>query len=219
MNNLAVEKLEKFFSKFKPIHYKKGETILRPGDIPQGVYLLKKGYIKLSSISEDGKELLLIIFKPDDFFPLMWAINNTPNTQYLETMTDVELWRAPRPAFLEFIKNNPDVFLELTSRILIRLGGILQRMEYLAFGNAYEKVASIILICAERFGEKEGENIVIQVPLTHKDIATLLGITRETASIEIKKIERKGFIAYCGRSLVVRNKKGLEKESLLTNGL
>lgn len=217
MNNLAVEKLEKFFSQFKTIHYKKGEVIIRPGDIPPGVYLLKKGYVKLYSISSEGKELTLIIFKADDFFPITWAINGTPNTQYLEAMTAIEAWRAPKLEFLEFLKNNSDSFFELTSRMLIRLRGLMQRMEYLAFGNAYAKVASILLICAERFGEKEGENIVIKVPLTHNDIATLLGITRETASIEIKKLERKGLIAYHGRSVVVEDKKGLEQESLLTD--
>lgn len=217
MNNLAVEKLEKFFSQFKTIHYKKGEVIIRPGDIPPGVYLLKKGYVKLYSISSQGEELTLIIFKADDFFPITWAINGTPNTQYLEAMTAIEAWRAPKLEFLEFLKNNSDSFFELTSRMLVRLRGLMQRMEYLAFGNAYEKVASILLICAERFGEQEGGNIVIKVPLTHKDIAALLGITRETASIEIKKLERKGLIAYHGRSVVVEDKKGLEQESLLTD--
>ena len=211
----AIGKLNNFFSKFKKYHYKKGEVILRGGDSPQGVYFIDKGYVKDYSISKEGEELMLILFKPEDFFPMQWVFNNKPNDHYFEAMTAVELWRCPKEDFIAFIEANPEIFFELTSHIVLRLGGIMQRMEYLAFGNAYQKVASIIMICAERFGEKEGTTIIIQVPLTHRDIANFLGLTRETASIEIKKLERKNLITYRGRHLVVKDISGLKKESIL----
>lgn len=215
MNALAIEKLNKFFAKFKKYYYKKGEVILRAGDSAQGVYFIDKGYVKDYSISKEGEELILIIFKPEDFFPMQWVFNNKPNVHYFEAMTAVELWRCPKEDFIAFLEANPKIFFELTSHILIRMGGIMQRMEYLAFGNAYQKVASIIAICAERFGEKEGEEVVIQVSLTHQDVANLLGLTRETTSIEIKKLERENLITYKGRHLVVKDVSGLKKESLL----
>ncbi len=215
MSNSTAEKLAEFFSKFKKYRYKKGEVILRGGDVPQGVYFIDKGYVRDYAISKDGEELTLIIFKPEDFFPMQWVFNNRPNSHYFDAMSTVELWRCPKEDFIKFIGENPEIFLELTSHIALRLGGILQRMEYLAFGNAYEKVASILLICAERFGKKEGGETVIQVVLSHRDIANLLGLTRETASIEIKKLERKGLIAYRGRLLVVKNRKKLECASLM----
>lgn len=216
MSIVVAGKLNRFFSKFKKYHYKKGEVILRGGDSPQGVYVIDKGYVKDYSISKEGEELILIIFKPEDFFPMQWVFNNKPNDHYFEAMTAVELWRCPKEEFINFIEANPGILFELTSHILIRMGGIMQRMEYLAFGNAYEKIASIIMICAERFGKKEEGETIIQTILSHRDIANLLGLTRETTSIEIKKLERKGLIGYRGRLLVVKDKKGLEKESLLS---
>ena len=155
------------------------------------------------------------IRKTGDFFPVMWAVNNARTNYYLETMTNVDLWRVPQDKFLVFIKSNPEVFFELTSKILVRFGGLLKRMEYLVFGNAYAKVASIITICAERFGRREKGKVIIEVPLTHSDLASMVGVTRETASIEIKKIEKKGLIGHQGRLIVVKNLKGLRKESLL----
>lgn len=217
MKPAPFKKLNNFFSQFKLLYYKKDEIILRPDDTPSGVFYLCKGYVRLYSISQTGEELTLIIFKPEDFFPIVWAINNTPDEYYCEAMTPVEVWRAPREEFLAFIKSDPDVFLELTSRILIRLGGLLERMGYLVFGSAYQKVASILVICAQRFGLKEGKGIKICVPLTHKDIANLVGITRETASVEMKKLERKGFIYHRGRLFMIKDIKGLEKESLLNS--
>lgn len=215
MKENHFQKLDDFFTQFKYLHYKKREMILRTGDTPSGVFYLKKGYVRLFSISREGQELTLIIFKQNDFFPLGWAINNLPDSYCLETMTPVELWRAPRDQFLSFIKANPDVFFELTSRILVRLGGLLQRMEYLVFGTAYQKVASIMVICAQRFGLGKGKGIKICVPLTHKDIANLVGITRETASVEMKKLERKGLIDCRGHLIIVKNPEKLKEESLL----
>ena len=212
-----TSKLHKFFGKGRFLYYKKGETILRPGDIPQGAFFLKKGYVRLYSICESGKELTLIIFKPEDFFPMMWTFNSSPNMYYLESITTVEVWRAPKDKFLQFVKSNPDALFELIGKILVRLGGLLNRMEYLAFGNASQKVASILMICAERFGEKQDNSAIIHIPLTHKDVAMLVGMTRETVSIEIKKLERKGTISYKGRSIIVKNIRKLQKESLLNN--
>ena len=215
MKKTPSSQLELFFRDFAQLHYKKGETILRAEDFPTGVYFLAKGFTRLYAVSRKGEELTLIIFKPGDFFPVMWAVNNARTNYYLETMTNVDLWRVPQDKFLVFIKSNPEVFFELTSKILVRFGGLLKRMEYLVFGNAYAKVASIITICAERFGRREKGKVIIEVPLTHSDLASMVGVTRETASIEIKKIEKKGLIGHQGRLIVVKNLKGLRKESLL----
>lgn len=191
--------------------------ILRGGDTPQGVYFINKGYIKDYSISKEGEELTLIIFKPEDFFPIRWVFNDKPNQHYFEAMTIVELRRCSKEDFIAFIKTNPEVFLELTKHIVLRLGGMMQRMEYLAFGNAYEKVSSIIMICAERFGEKNGEEISIPMPLTHKDLAMLVGMTRETVSIEVKKLEKKGIIDYKKHLIIVKDIKKLLIGSLAEN--
>lgn len=207
--------LELFFKEFRQLHYKKGETILRAEDTPTGVYFLSRGFVRLYAVSKKGEELTLIIFKPGDFFPVMWAINNARTSYYLAAITNVDVWRVPQDKFLAFIKSNPEVFFDLTSKILIRFGGLLKRMEYLVFGNAYAKVASIITICAERFGHRQKGKVTIEVPLTHGDVASMTGVTRETASIELKKIENKGFIEYQGRLIVVKNLRGLRKESLL----
>ncbi len=148
---------------------------MRAGDSPLGFFYLKRGFVRVYSISRDGEELTLIIFKGGDIFPLIWAINNASIDYYVGAMTGCMLARVPREKFLDFVKNNPDVNFELTSRTLARLAGLMRRMEYLVFGKADNKVASTLLICAERFGKKEGREVIIEVPLTHSDIASLVG--------------------------------------------
>lgn len=213
MRTSVQQKIDLFFLQLKPLSYKKGGTILRAGEEPRVIFYLKKGFIRLYSTSGSGEELTLIIFRPGDVFPLMWAIAKTPNTYFLEAMTDAVLLRANREKFMDFMLRNPDALFFLTSEILGRLGRLLKRMEYLAFGDASNKIASILVICAERFGRKVEKSVVIEVPLTHYDIATLVGMTRETASIEMKRLEKKGLISYWRRRIAVKNLRGLKRES------
>lgn len=104
---------------------------------------------------------------------------------------------------------------EITNHMLERLAGLLKRMEYAMFGNAQSKVASIILICAERFGERNEGGLTIKLPLTHQDIAKLIGMARETVSIEMKKLQKMKIIDYRGKYLVVKNLQKLKGESAL----
>jgi CRP/FNR family transcriptional regulator len=217
-----LDKLDSFFQEAKLLYCKKRTLLLHPHDTPSNIFYIKSGYVRVFRMSEDGEELTLTILKPKDFFPLTYGMNNASNPYYLEAITPLELWRAPQEQFLHFIKSNPDVLYDLTTRILVRFDGALTRMEYLVFSTAYIKVATTLLICAKRFGEpiasnatQGGEDIVVQVPLTHRDIATLVGITRETTSLEMKKLEKQGFLGRMGRLLVIKNIKRLEEEILL----
>jgi CRP-like cAMP-binding protein len=213
MTTDQTKKLIEFFSQYKELHYKKGELILHAGQEPSGVCLVIQGYARQYAISSDGQELNLIFFPPKDFFPVIWAINQVSYDYYLEAMTPLSLYCAPREAFLNFLLQHPEAFLDLTQKVLTRMNGFMFRMEHLAFGTAYNKVAAIISLAAERFGESKKDTIVIPFPFPHKQIASCIGLTRETVSIEIKKLEKLGLVGYQKRLLVVHNLPELKKQS------
>ena len=209
------EKFDSFFSGYKKLTFKKGETIIRPEDEAYSVYYLKKGYARLYALSQNAQELTFIIYKPGDFFPLIPAINNVTNEYYTEAMTPIEVYQVPVNEFRNLVENNSGFLLELTNRLLSRFGGLLTRMKYSLFGNAKNKVAAILLICAERFGIADKNSIVIQIPLTHQDIANLLGVARETVSIEMKKLQDAGLIDYRNKCPLVKNLQKLQDHSML----
>lgn len=215
-NNLH-HRLEIFFSRCKTIRYKKKDIILYADDIPTNIFYIQSGYVRVYRISQQGEELTLTILKPDDFFPIWWTAVNSFNPYYFEAITPIEVRKAPQSEFRKFIREYPDIFYELANWMQVKFGGLLTRMEYLIFSNAYTKVAATILGCANRFGTKKGQDVVVNLPLTHKDIANLAGITRETTCLEMKKLEKKGLIAHQGRLLVIRDIKKLGTESLLTS--
>ena len=216
-DSYLIEQFEKFFKNFKLYQYKKRSLILKSNDISSSVFYIKSGYIRVFRISENGEELTLAILKSHDFFPLTYGIGNSHQSYYLEAITPLELWKAPQELFIDFVKKDPELFYELTQRLLIRFDGVLARIESMAFSNAYTKVATILLMCAKGLGESFGEQIILRVPLTHKDIATMIGITRETTSLEMKKIERKGLVKRQGKYLVIADYGKLQEECLKTS--
>lgn len=210
-----LQKLDMFFSGFPPLSCKRREVIFQVGDAPDNIFYVQSGYARVYRISENGEELTLAILKPHDLFPPAWGTDNTAFSYYLEAITPLELARVPREKFVEFVRSNPGMFYELMVFMSMRLAGMMTRIEYLVRGHAYTKVATAVLACAKRFGELRGSDMIITLPLTHRDIATLVGITRETTCLEMKKLEKKGLISQKKHVLVVKDMDKLEQESLL----
>lgn len=203
MNPAIQRKLDGFFSKYRLIKYKKNEIIYRPGDIPDHVAYIKSGYVRLYIISEKGEELTVFLLKPFFYFTLNFAFTNTENKYYFETISPVELWRAPREDTLNFIKGDPEIMLELIRNVLDGMNDLLINIEYIITGNAEIKVAAMLYLFATRFGKKEGDQITVELTPTHYDIGGLLGMTRETVSKQMKKLKQMKITTKKGKHIVI----------------
>ena len=204
----------KFFAKAgRGVTFKKGETILRPGEDPTGIYYIKKGLARLYSISASGQEITFNILKPGSYLFMMWALSEIENSYFFEALTELETLKAPKETILEFITTQPDLLYKLNKRTMIGLEASIATTQTLLLGKADSKIAAIFIMLAKRFG-KNGKNnqIVIQAPLTHRLIATLAGLTRETASLEIEKLQKAKIISKKQRFFVVNKIKILESK-------
>lgn len=205
------KKLDNFFKGFKHQTYKKGEVLIRADESPQGIFYLTAGMVREYAISKKGDELVVNIFKPYAFFPMSFAINQTPNVYYYEAMEELEVWKAPTEEVLGFIKKNPDVAFDLLSRVYKGTDGLLMRLVYVMASEAYSKVIAELLISAKRFGHKNS-NSSIEFKLSEKDLATQTGMARETVSREIKRLKDKGLITFTKSKLVIKDLQLLEDE-------
>lgn len=212
MSTNKTKEFETFYKQFIIRNYKKGEMLIRADDDPQGIFYLKKGYVRQYTISKAGYELTLHILKPVSYFPMVWAVNGTPNVYYFEALTPVEVGRAPRDQVVNFIKDKPTIIFELLSELIEDYAESLRRIENLVFSDAYRRVISVLLYIAKHFGEKTKNGIHIKHRFTQEDIATLTGVARETASIEITKLERKGLVKYVNHFMVFESIEKLNLE-------
>jgi len=212
---------EQFFAKFNSRQsYKKGEIIIRAGDHPPEIFYLKRGFVRLYSISSEGKEITFNIHKPETYFSMIWAVGNMPNNFFYEALTNVEIWRAPKDQVLTFIKNEPSLLYSLAKRTLIGLDGLTRLTEELLFGNARSKVASALLILARRFGQKtKAGNIIIKLPITHRILASIVALTRETASLEVENLKKEKIITTNRHLFVIKKIRKLEQASIIPGNI
>jgi CRP-like cAMP-binding protein len=212
MDPAKISDLEEFYKQFKVRKYKRGELLIRSDDDPHGIFCLTKGYVRQFSISPTGYELTYHILKPIAYFPMAWAINDVQNIYDFEALTLVEAGRAPRNQVIKFIKDNPKVMFEVMRELIKKYAETMSRYRHLVFDDAYHRVISILLYIARHFGENEGEGVMVRYWFKQQDIATLVGIARETAGTELVILEKKGLIKHVNHSLLIESVKKLEQE-------
>ncbi|MBY9002309.1 MAG: helix-turn-helix domain-containing protein, partial [Candidatus Heimdallarchaeota archaeon] len=197
------------------LKYSKGETILSPEDKINSIYSIKKGFVCSHSINEEGYELTLNIYKPSSFFPIVTALANVDSSYYFKAISNVVLYIAPVDEVIEYLRSDEEVLFDLTKRLSVGLEGFMIRTQFLIRSDARQKIASSLVMMVRRFGLKDGKKVTIQLPQTHADIASLAGVSRETASIELKKLEREKVIERKGKTTIVLNLLKLQRISIL----
>ena len=212
MDKYVEEKLDAFFSKYPIGSFAKGELILRADQPVTKIYYLKEGFVRQYLITPNGEEITLTVFKPVSYFPIMLVLNNKRNKYYFEAIEKITVRACPPNDILAFLKKNPDVLFDLTCRFADGLNGMLLKIENMVFESAYAKVASLLLYLANRFGEKQDTAIVINLPLTHHDIGSWVGLQRETVSRQIESLIKKGVLTNKNHTLVVENLEKLKEE-------
>ena len=206
------KKIEKFLEVYPLVKFQKNELMYRPNEVTPFLGYLKSGYVRLYTISENGQEISLNIFSPGSFLPLVMTDNKAKNQYYFEAMTSVQTWHLPQKEAPVLIEENPDLILPLLDNSLFGTGSLLSRIESLASGNAYTKVISVFLLLLSDRVKQNEKNIRVDIPLTHRIIASLTGLTRETVTLQMLKLKKKGLVTGRGRNLIVRSLEELKAE-------
>lgn len=203
---------ELFAKHGKLICYHKGQIIIRPEDFPQGVYFISKGNIRIYNTHEDGSENLIIIYNKGAIFPIIWAILNIHKDSYYEAMDEVELYRVETGKFIEYIKSNTEIAYGLVEKVTHMLNHSTDRLSNFGIAKVYPRLVMGLLIFADRFGSKTGKKIIIDIPVSHKDIASYLGMSRETASRDLSLLIKRKIIDNSNGKIVINNLDLLKKE-------
>lgn len=204
-----LTRIEDFFAHSQMLAYAKGQGVLRPEDAPYGVYYLKKGYVRQYLLSPSGETFVVHIYKPGSFFPLPWLLNDSANVYHFEAMTTVTIAREQKELFVHFLKTTPAVSFYAAQKLAAGMVGFVSRVGQLVLDDARTKTVLLLLYFAETFGEKTRDGIVLTVPLAHREIASWIGTTRETASLQMEGLKKKGLVKTKGRQIILPNLKKL----------
>lgn len=201
MNQEILSKIQDFFEGETKI-LTKGDMLMLPGQQPPGVSFLIEGVVEQYDITPEGNKIIVNIFRPPAFFPMSWAINDTPNDYFFAALSEVKLKRASAEAAVAFLKQNPDVAFDLLSRVYRGTDALLKRLLLAARGVASTRLTFELLIEAYRFGENFEDNKKL-IRVKHGHLAERTGLARETVSRELHKLASDGFVTLTKKGIVV----------------
>jgi len=191
----------------------KAQPIYFAQDPSNSIFFLKRGRVKLTRTSPDGKEMIVALMNPGDVFGEMAVVDDSERNDYASTMDECLICAISKNDFRDFIQKNPSLNLKLTKLIGFRMRKYSERIEGLVFKDANQRVVSFILNMADDQGKKIGDEIFVKPFLTHNDIASLTACSRQTVNSILTSLREEGLIDFDRRKLIIKNKSELLKIS------
>ncbi len=185
--------------------YKKGDVILQQDATPGGAFIVKQGVVKVYNLTSSGEEKPIGFSTKDELFPLGWILGKIFRSQYYyEALSDCQVYCAPLDELQAFIKQNSEAMYEVLDRCVGKMLHHQMHINALEQSKASEKVLHAIHHLALCFGHDLKTDVVeIPLPLTQQDVANFTGLTRETVSVELKKLASQKIILSRNRNFVV----------------
>ena len=204
VRNPGDESIVAHFNDGKRLEYSSGETIISGLAEPEGVYLIKSGFVKAYSVSHAGHGNLLLIHKAGELLPLPWALDGAHTTGlFYEAMNDVTVLRVSKDKLWATMGHNSWLSQEVFKQAVNIITIYTQRIQTLEFRSARDRIIAELLNLAGRFGETDGKEVLINAPITHQDIADSINMNRETASRALELLFSEGLVGQKDRLLTV----------------
>lgn len=197
--------LQPFLKRCTTHFYKKGEVILQQDAVPCSAFAVKTGTIKAYNITSKGEEKPIGFSSKNELFPIGWIFNKIRKAQYYyEALSDSELYTIHKDDFASYIKDNSNAMSQVLDGCLWDVLSNEMRINALSQSKAFDKVLYTIQYLALCFGRNVRTDLVeISVPFTQQDVANFTGLTRETISVELKKLSALKVIFYRNRNFIV----------------
>ncbi len=173
----------------------RGSILIRPDEPPSSLYFLKRGHVRLYRIRPDGREVTLAVLGDGNVFGTTGAINLAGEDVYAETMDEALICAMGLADVEELMKRHPNVGLKLVSVLSERIHELEAMVENLTSSEVGPRILFLLVGLARNFGKLEGDGFTrLDVPLTHEDIATMVGSTRETVTATLSRFSREGLV-------------------------
>lgn len=211
MSPHIVKKVTSFFSRYKEQHLSKGQLLIRGGQPPEGVFFLQQGLIRQYDITESGDEIVVNVFKAPAFLPMSWALNHNANRYFFESFTPIVVRKAPAQDVIHFLHDNPDVMLDLLSRVYRGIDAMQNRMTFMMQNSARRRILFELLHSCQRFGEQKN-NGNYMIAMHENELAARIGLTRETVNRELRSLKKRALVLVSQSGITITSLAALEKE-------
>ena len=195
------------------VKLRKGQSLFKEGDDGDHLFVVSSGKVKLGTKSIDGRENLLMILGPGDMFGELSLFDSGPRTATATAVTDSKLLALGQDKVIPWVKEHPEVSLQLLARLASRLRRTNEVVGDLVFSDVPGRVAKALIDLGVKFGDKRTEGLFVNHDLTQEELAQLVGASRETVNKALADFAQRGWLRLEARSVMI-----LDYERLLKRG-
>jgi CRP-like cAMP-binding protein len=193
-DELPKEELKKLDQVTLTAPIKKGTIILSPTQQLRSLFFLKKGQVRLYKVSSTGKEFTVDLLSEGNVFGETSSFPLTESEIYAETMVDSFVCTLTKDQFEDFIRQNPDIAINLITILTSKLKEMYQITESIAYKDVKYRIVLLLMQLSNRFGVRSGEWQTVEVKITQHDIASMIGSSRETVSLFLGELDKEEVI-------------------------
>jgi CRP/FNR family cyclic AMP-dependent transcriptional regulator len=182
----------------------RGAALMHEGDVADSLFVVLSGRVKVMMGEEDGKETILSILGPGEFFGEMGLIDDNPRSATVMAIEPCELLAITRRDFRRCLVEHPELAMAVMRVLVRRLREADRKIGSLAMLDVYGRVARLLLDMSESVN---GQRVVTR-RITKQDIAKMIGASREMVSKVMKDLQTSGYIEVQGSQIVLRDPGG-----------
>ena len=202
-SDLSETSLKVITDKMVARSYDKEKMILIEESAGETFFLISEGTVKITRMSDDGREVILAILGEGDFFGEMALLDGEGRSANVVALEDAEVLTLQRSDFLDILERFPKIAIHLLKELTTRIRHSDQQIESLSLSGAEQRIALVLIRLAEEMGQiKEGTVTIEHIPY-QQDIANMAGTSRETVSRVYKMLEDKNHIVREGKTLKI----------------
>jgi CRP/FNR family transcriptional regulator len=191
----------------------KGHVVFHEGDTGDRLFVVLEGKVKISRRSSDGRENLLSVLGPGEMFGELSLFDPGARTATATAVTTSRLASFDHDDLRPWLAGRPEVAAHLLRALAQRLRRTNEAMADLVFSDVPGRVAKALLELAEKFGDTDGETVLVQHDLTQEELAQFVGASRETVNKALSEFVSRGWIRLEGRAVVLLDMERLARRA------
>ena len=180
------------------------ETLIQtPEDKKEGLFFVKQGKLRLYKIDPEGKQFTIGILGKGNMYGEIESFSLGTHGIYIGTMEETLICSVLKEDFERFLSKRPLLAMKFLKELSDQLREKEELLTKLVLGDLREKVLYLLMKLSEKFGIEDGEHSKIDIPLTHQELANMIGATRESVTIVLQELTREGYIQTGRKSIWV----------------
>ncbi|MGB0175736.1 MAG: Crp/Fnr family transcriptional regulator [Owenweeksia sp.] len=186
--------------------YEKGETIYFTDDSANTMYLIASGKVRILNYSEEGDEVVKAILGRGEMFGELALLGEDKRSEIAESMENgTTVCPVKIDDVQELMRKNRDFSFKIYKWIGFRIRKMERRIDNLVFKDVRSRLMDFIRELAVEKGEKKGDTVVIEHFYTHKNIANLIGTSRQTVTTTLNELRDEGLIDFDRKAITIKS--------------